>query len=161
MWDVHRSRGGTTFVSASSPATSLMNVLPRRPPAESTFLKQSAGSRIHRVNGRSVLSLLGSSMRGSFTRLSRWETRRLDDSSPPLVAFVSVPHHNPFSMVHHRRQIRRPCAARGARGPLRPRNLNERLPAQKVDLMVSSVPRSEARGRKQSSSPFVENCLPI
>ena len=82
----HRSVGGVSTGRGEREHSSqrqtqhpAMNVLPRRPPAESTFLKVQHHV-IRRVNGRSAFSILGRSMRGSFTRLS---ARRLDDLPPP------------------------------------------------------------------------------
>jgi len=60
------------------------------------------------------------------------------------LAFLSVHHHSPFSMAHHRRRIGGVCAPRRARGPLLPRNVNERPPAQKVDLMKTVYPHEDS-----------------
>jgi len=61
-------------------------------------------------------------------------------TTPPLpVAFTSVSYHSPFPMAHRRRQLMGVCAARRGRVPLQPHDTNQRPPAQKVDLMVSSV----------------------
>jgi len=63
--------------------------------------------------------------------------------TPIPVAFLSVSYHGLFSMAHHKRQIRSGCVVVRARGPLHPRNPNQRPPVQRVDLMKTVYPEED------------------
>jgi len=56
------------------------------------------------------------------------------------VAFVPVSYDN---MAHRRRQIGSACATRRVMAPFQPRNVNQRPPAQKVDLMKTVYPEED------------------
>jgi len=143
------------LVQRQDPPTTLTNFLPTTPPDESTFLKVCTGITYSSRKERPGFLIWALNARIGES-LSRWETLGALTTSPIPVAFVSVSHD---SMAHRRRQIGSTCTTRRVMGLLQPPNANQRPPAQKVDLMVSSVSRPVLRHRS-SSSPPIENGLP-